>query len=186
VTPGCSVIGPEPSSPLFADYSMNNWHITGTVGAYSGFGIWWQVESGNTNGFPTYGGGVIDASAYAGIQFDISGNPGPLGAITFFPESANEQSSSSDPNKPTYGTCNPEAGVCIVGRSYSFAGISSTPKTVVIRWSDLSGTFGPSFDHGKIVSLFWDFPWLPGATPYSIDLTIDNVQFFSAPPGDGG
>jgi hypothetical protein len=184
--PACTPFPPEPSNPLFEDFSMNNWHITGTVGTYSGFGIWWDVESGTVNGFPTYASGVIDASGYSGIQFDISGAPGPLGVITFSPESANQQSPSADPSKPTCGACDPDAGACSVVATYSIAGITSAPKTVQIRWSDLSTTLGQPLDPGKLVSLYWGFPWVSGATPYAIDVTIDNLQFIPASAGDGG
>ncbi len=70
--------------------------------------------------------------------------------------------------------------------TYSIAGISSAPKTVQIRWSDLSTMLGQPLDPGKLVSLYWGFPWVSAATPYPVDVTIDNLQFIPAPAGDGG
>jgi hypothetical protein len=177
VFPACGAAPPEPTYPLFEDYSANNWNITGTVGTFSGFGVWWVVQNGPANGYPTYGVGMIDASAYAGIQFDVSGNPGPLGAITLAVLSANQQSSASDPSRPSCGACNPDAGVCDVAVTSSVAGFTGTTKTVRIRWSDLSSTRGLALDPAKLVGITWAFPWIQGGTPYPVDVTIDNLQF---------
>lgn len=183
VFPACTTTPPEPASPLFGDYSANAWTISGTVGDFSGFGIWWDLQSGTTNGNPTYSSGLIDASAYAGIRFDISGNAGPLGVVTFGPLSANQQSPSTDP--PTCGTCNRDAGPCNVPSTYAVSDLANTPKTVEVRWADLASSAQP-FDPAKLAIILWYFPWTRGATPYPVDVTIANVQFLVAATGDGG
>jgi hypothetical protein len=187
VYPTCSTTPPEPTDPLFADYSASNWHITGTVGAYSGFGVWWVLQSGTTTGgYPTYAAGPVDASAYLGIQFDISGDPGPLGALTFVVESANQQSPVNSQGRPTCGTCDPDAGACDLAALASVAGFASAPRTVQIRWADLTSTRGPALAPAKLVAIFWTFPWIPGGTPYPVDVTIGNVKFIEASAGEAG
>jgi hypothetical protein len=54
------------SWPITSDVTGNNWHISGTIGDYSGFGL----------GFD--GCSRVDASAYRGISFTISGSV-PMG-----------------------------------------------------------------------------------------------------------
>jgi hypothetical protein len=186
VFPACSAAPPEPTYPLFEDYSADNWHVTGTVGTFSGFGVWWVVQTGPSNGFPTYGTGMINASAYGGIQFDISGNPGPLGAITLAVFSANQQSHSTDPSRPNCGMCDPDAGLCDVVTTSSVAGFTGSPRTVQIRWADLASPRGQALDPAKLVSISWNFPWIQGGTPYQADVTIDNLQFLPASAADAG
>jgi hypothetical protein len=48
-----------PMYPLTSDVTGDNWHITGTVGDYSGFGLFFQDCT------------KLDASAFDGIEFTI-------------------------------------------------------------------------------------------------------------------
>lgn len=184
VFPACKTAPPEPSDPLFEDYSANNWHITGMVGDYSGFGIWWVLQAGAAGGYPMYANGPLDASAYAGIQFDISGNPGPLGAITLLVMSTNQQILSTTAAAPNCGTCGSDAGRCNVTSTASVASLTSTPRTLQVRWSDLT-TNGPLLDPSRLVEIVWSFPWISGGTPYPVDVTIDNVQFIPGASDSG-
>lgn len=180
IYPTCSSAPPEPSNPLFEDFSANNWHITGSVGAFSGFGLFWALESGQMGGFPTYASGPIDVSAFAGIQFDIAGNPGPLGVISFDMQSTAQQALSVDPSQPNCGICDPAGGVCNVASTTNISNFTDTSQTVRIRWNSLTNTIGPGLDTTKVTSISWFFPWTQGATPYPVDVTLANIQFIQS------
>jgi hypothetical protein len=137
-------------------------------------------------GQPNYASGVIDVSAYAGIQFDIAGNPGPLGVLTLALQSANQEASSADPNRPNCGTCNSDGGLCNVAATTNVSGLTSAPQTIRIAWRDLTNTVGPGLDPTRVNSISWFFPWTPGATPYPVDITLGNLQFIEAGGIDGG
>jgi hypothetical protein len=47
--------------PLASDITEDNWHITGEVGAYSGFGLFFQDCT------------KFEASAFDGIEFTVNG-----------------------------------------------------------------------------------------------------------------
>ena len=76
------------SYPLTSDVSGSNWHITGTVGDYSGFGL------------ITFNCSVIDASAYKGIQFKISGTVGDTDPMTLGATTLNDAITAEWINSP--------------------------------------------------------------------------------------
>ena len=182
--PTCVSYPPEPAAPLFQDFTASNWHITGNVGTYSGFGLWWEVATGDAGPVQAYSMGVLDASAFAGIQFDISGDAGPLGVLTLNVQSAEQQATTTAAGLATCGACEPDAGPC-TGSTASVPSITSTPRTVSLYWSDfMNKGGGATFDPAKIVAIDWSVPWVQGATPYAIDVTLANIQFMAA--GAGG
>jgi hypothetical protein len=171
VYPGCSnTIGdPVPPFPLSSDFSGGNWHITGTVGDYSGFGIYWSCSVPD-GGMYAYTGCTLDASMFTGIQFDIMGNAGPTGKVTFNLTSANE--ATPDPKNPSCNTCDKEASAC-TGYSMPIT-LSSTVQTVKVKWSDITGV--PAFDPAHVVPFQWQLDFTTNMN-YPVDITVDNITF---------
>jgi hypothetical protein len=182
--PSCNAFPPEPANPLFQDFASSSWHITGTVGTYSGFGLWWEVATEDSGAFQGYGTGVLDLSAFAGIQFDVSGDPGPLGVLTFNVQSAAQQASATTQGLATCGTCQPDAGSCLDSTA-SVSGITTTPRTVSLYWTDFTAKGTTAFDPATTVAMNWSLPWVVGATPYPVDITLANLQFISLSDAGG-
>src|SRR6185503_17340334 len=114
--------------PITSDVSGGNWHISGTVGTYSGFGLWWNCTSAGKD----HAVCTIDASAYSGIQFSIRGNVGATASVNMTIATADDSAVSTDIAKPTCGTCT--AATCT---SPSVAvPVTATASTITLRWSD--------------------------------------------------
>ncbi len=169
----------QPSS----DVTGNNWHISGTIGDYSGFGLSFD------------GCNRVDASAYRGISFTISGSVASgnfvrmdVGTLDDTPAASwlNANGSTVAPDAP--GRCLPTLGT----NAYIQAScadpldtipVTSTPTTINVLWSDFSGGEPEaSVDPSGILTILWFFPPPPGAgtsgvTPYNADITIDNLTF---------
>ena len=129
------------------------WTISGTVGTWSGAGLAFWCP--------------VDASAFNGVQFDISGDLGPSGAITFSVLSCTDT---------TLTTCN--------SGTKSVTVTSATP-TVSVLWSDLvvklaDGTAGPAFNRNIITGMGWGFGWYwpeDAGAPYQLNAKIDNLAW---------
>lgn len=173
VYPGCSnTIGDtQPMYPLSSDFSGNDWHVSGTVGTYSGFGVYWSCSVPD-GGQYAYTRCSLDASMFTGVQFDIGGDAGPSGKVTFAISSANENPVSTDPNNPDCNSCDTEAGAC-KGGSIS-VNVTSAKQTVTVKWSDLMGVT-PAFDPAHLAPFQWQLDY--AGTNYPVNLTIDNIQF---------
>jgi hypothetical protein len=158
--PGACSDAAVPAYPIAGDTSGGNWHLSGTVGDYSGFGIYLEPC-------------MIDLSAYTGISFVIGGNVGATGELTF-------GVASSEDNKPSncwtnVGTCNPDAGTC---RSpHTQITVPATPGTVTVHWADLAdGMPTSTLDNMQVTG--FNFAFDCGScltTPYAVDLTIDDL-----------
>jgi hypothetical protein len=169
----CSDAGP-PMFPITSDVSAGSWHLSGTVGTYSGFGLWWNCTSGGRD----HAVCAIDASAYSGIQFSIRGNAGPMGTVGFSISTADDSAVSTDATKPSCGTCT--AAVCT---SPSFnVPVSTGGATVTLRWSDFTGGAPNALDPTKITGIAFTLPWATGT--HAADVTIDDIRFVSL--GDAG
>jgi hypothetical protein len=166
------------SYPLTVDVTKGNFHITGTVGDYSGFGLYFE----NCN--------RVDASSFQGISFAISGSV-QGSALTFGMGTVGDTPSAAwlrDVGGKVTATPT-DAGRCIPtsGNQYYHPGcvdplvqISATPSPSVrnVLWSDFTGGAPEaSVTPSEIVSIYWYFPWSSGATPYPLDLVIDDLQF---------
>ena len=75
--PACET-GAVSAYPLTQTVTGGNWNVQGTVGTYSGMGLWWNCNTGTTAAASYAGACTVDASAYTGISFTISGTIGPV------------------------------------------------------------------------------------------------------------
>jgi alpha-L-fucosidase len=165
------------SYPLVSDVSQSNWHITGTVGTYSGLGLYFD------------GCNRLDASKYKGLSFTISGSIGSTNQLTFGVGTLNDSlaagwinthgGNSSDPGRciPTSGTGQYSQEGCRTP-SKTIA-VTPTPTVVNVLWGDFTGgspeasVASPS----EITSISWTLPWTGTGAPYPLDLVIDDIAF---------
>jgi hypothetical protein len=175
--------------PIGSDVAQGNWHMTGDVGTYSGFGIY--IVACN----------VLDASAYDGISFTISGSVAMGNALSMnVATSGNEVShvwinTLAVPPPATPAAIN--SGRCIPASTNQFDGscaspsvsvpVTAAPTTVTVLWSQLTGGQpAASVDPTEILGISWAFPVPPGAgtatpMPYPIDIVIDDIGFVDNP-----
>jgi hypothetical protein len=183
--------------PLTSSVLNSNWHITGTVGDFSGFGFFFEtVLAGTTT---TTACNHVDATGFKGISFDISGTV--MGSsLTFEVDTLKDTIAASwlnthlatgqtavDPSTP--GDCIPAASAT---NQYNQSdctpatkaiAIGSTPTTVTVLWTDFTtGKPQASVTASDIIGIRWVLPTpaSPGtaaATTYPLDLTVDNISF---------
>jgi hypothetical protein len=129
------------------------WTISGTVSTWSGAGISFWCP--------------VDASTYSGVQFDISGDIGPSGTVTFGITFCTDTS---------LATCQTgEKKVTVT---------SSTP-TASVLWSELASTLadggpGPEVNRNVITAMSWAFGWYwpeDGGAPYQLNAKLDNLAW---------
>jgi hypothetical protein len=170
--------------PLTSDVTQDNWHISGEVGDYSGFGVSFNKCT------------KVDASAYKGISFTISGSVEMNGTVTFTVGTAGDDVSSAwlnmnkkagDDDKHTFARCTPASatnqydGTC--NSPSKVVTVSDKPTTVTVLWKDLTGGKPESsVNPAEITFVSWVFPPPPGAgtdspTPYMADVTLDDLTF---------
>jgi hypothetical protein len=168
-----------PNTALTSDMSGGNWHVSGTVGDYSGLGLYIK------------GCAVIDASAYRGISFTISGtinSPAPNTLTMDISIVADTVATSwyttydATVPDPNLGTCVPKSnnqydGTC--GDPQKLITISSNPTTVTVLWEELTGGKpAANVDPATITHIGWFFPWTgAGQAPYTVDITMDDLKF---------
>jgi hypothetical protein len=169
--------------PLTSDVTQNNWHISGTVGDYSQFAIYFQGY-GNCN--------VVDASKYRGISFTISGSIGQNHQLTLNVLTLNDMiaaawinahggSSADIPGRciPTSGTDQwHEQGCSVPSKRIS---VTATPTVVNLLWTDfVGGSPEPHVVPSEIFQFDWGLPWDPWGNPenpYPVDFVIDDLSF---------
>lgn len=170
---------------LPADFSGGSWHVTGTVGNYSGLGV----------AFGPNGCSKVDASAYSGIAFDISGSIGAAtSAVQFTVGTAgndigyawlNANTQPATPVAPNFGRCTPAAtqydGTC--SSPSLTVPVGATVSNVQVQWAQLiGGQPNATVNPAEITFMSWVLPapmgaGTPGVTTYDIDITIDNLRF---------
>jgi len=178
--------------PVTSDVTQSNWHLTGTLGDYSGFGLFFNNCS------------HVDASAYNGISFTISAATPPTGGIitmgigtlddVIAASWLNTHGGNVAADAP--GRCIP-AGSTATTTQYSqttcgdpqipitITGTPGSPQTVNILWTDFTtGKPEAAVKPSDITSIYWFFPPPAGAgtttpTTYPVDITIDNLSFIS-------
>jgi len=172
------------SYPLTSDMSASSWHISGTVGTYSGFGLYFDNCS------------RIDASAYTGISLMISGTVEQDGMVTFGVDTLDDSitaawlNSHGSTGATNPGRCNPPADSTLNQYSQSACAnptvsipVTATPTAQRILWTDFTGGKPESSVTGSdIIAIHWFFPNPPGAgtaspTTYNVDITLDNLSF---------
>ncbi|HVR20350.1 MAG TPA: hypothetical protein VMS65_11655 [Polyangiaceae bacterium] len=146
------------TTPLTRSLAGGQLHVTGTVGAYSGFGTWMEQC-------------LIDMSAYSGISFRIGGEVGPTGTLQL---RAIARSNSAAPEcRDTRGTCTAEA---CTPATYTVT-VPSSPGVITVAWADfVGGAPSASVDPSEIWQFQWDFDWAEGTTPFAVDVTLDDVM----------
>jgi hypothetical protein len=149
--------------------------VTGTVKNYDGFGVYFTT--------------CTDASAYTGVSFNIKGNAGPTGKLSFRFQS-NANTAVDTVNKK--GTCMVPAGTAdpypLCHDATFDITVTEGGGEVAVKFSDVMGGVPVATVDGKdIVGLQWAFPWA-GATDtmYPVDVTVDNIKFTGGPAGGSG
>lgn len=176
--------------PVTSDVSAGNWHISGTLGTYSGFGLYFDNCT------------RVDASAYAGVSFTISGTVGLGSMITMGMGTLDNVLAASwllahpvaggtvpDPAAP--GRCIPPATAtnqynqATCKDATATVPVTLTPTTITLHWADfIGGLPEANVKPGDITSFYWFFPPPAGAgsaapTTYAADITIDDLKFIT-------
>jgi hypothetical protein len=176
---GGTYIYPDSSSAtLFAltsDITHSNWHISGTVGTYSGFGLYW------------YACALLDASAFKGISMTISGNM-PANTLYISVDTAEDEvatawyvaNTTTPATAGTFGTCVPGSnlydGTCAVPSTA--IPVAATPTAVTILWADLTGGKPQaSVSPSKLTGISFYFNYSFSTAPFPVDITIDDLSF---------
>ncbi len=151
---------PMPMYPLTREDASGTMHVTGTVGTYSGFGVW-------------LGQCKIDMSGANGVSFRIGGNTGS-GMLKF----SINTNSNLEPVMCTTGkgTCDiASAGACTPASTV--ISIPSDPEVVTVAFADLmGGSPVATVNSAEVIQLQWDFDWTDTMTPYEVDVTLDDVK----------
>jgi hypothetical protein len=171
---------------LNSDVSAGNWHLSGTVGDYSGFGLYLDNCS------------RIDASAFSGISFTISGTV-QGGMLTVEIDTLTDTlaaswliahpASGSNPKDGDPGRCIPNATAtnqynqsdCTEPTKVITVGTSPAPVTV--KWSDFTtGKPQMAVTPTDIIAIRFILPTpagvgTTGVTTYPLDLVFDDLKF---------
>jgi hypothetical protein len=168
-----------------SDVSTGEWHLSGNVGNYSGFGLYFT------------GCNRIDVSEYLGISFTIRGSVAMDNNVTFSVGTSSNDISflwlNAQPTPPNplaaanSGRCIPAMnqydGTCATP-TFTVP-VTATETTIEVLWADLAaGRPSASVDPSEITDIRWILPTPAGAgttspTPYPIDLFIDDLTFIS-------
>lgn len=195
--------GDTATFPLTSDMSTGVWELSGEVGDFSGFGLYFNAAGGACQ--------LVDASAFKGISFMISGDvPSPEANLAEPPQTvtmnvgtaANEitaewananKLNATDVDVVGFGRCTPTSGALgpqpgdryngsCAAPKYSID-VSPVPTLVTVLWSDLvGGVPSAGIDPAEITSISWNFPppagaGTPTSTPYTMTLTVEDLQF---------
>jgi hypothetical protein len=183
--PACET-GAVSAYPLTQTVTGGNWNVQGTVGTYSGLGLWWSCKMGTAAAASYADACTIDASAYTGISFTISGSIGPVStgtgtvglAMTVLTPSTLPPKLDSAGNPKNCGTCT--ATTC--GSSVAVP-VTETATTVALTWAQLGVTTpnaitGISFSFTDPFGLNSGYATSPPTpTPYPVNIAIDDLQF---------
>ena len=171
---------------LTSDVTGSDWHLSGTISDYSGFGLYFDnVNNAMCN--------KINASAFKGIQFTIWGTV-PSAITMGVPIVADAPPGTWLKSVNATGVTGNEPGRCLPGASmtqyyhpdcadpiYSFTvtGTQAAPQTVSVMWSSFTGgNARPSVMPSEITGMYWYMTWAGAAsTPYAVDFHIDNLAF---------
>jgi hypothetical protein len=168
-----------------SDISTGEWHISGNIGDYSGFGLYFSECN------------RIDASAYAGISFKIRGSVAMGNAVTLQVGTSEDDIShlwlNSQPTPPNPAVV-ANSGRCLPAMT-QYDGSCATPTfsvpvttsdaTIEVRWAALTGgSPSASVNPAEITTIAWIFPNPPGAgttapTPYAADIYVDDLTFIT-------
>jgi hypothetical protein len=180
---------PTPTYPLTSVVTASNWHITGTVGDYSGFGFFFQTSAGTCT--------RIDATGYKGISFTISGTVKDQ-SVTVEVDTLNDTirpgwlmaHGSTTATAADAGACDPGGTAATTQYSQTVCveptkaiPVTTTATPIMVLWSDFTtGKPDASPKATDIVGIRWVLPTPAGAgtatpTTYPVDITVDNIAF---------
>lgn len=173
---------------ITSDVTGGNWHIKGTVGTYSGFGLSFDSCS------------RLDASAYSGISFTLGGTVGAPGTaantitmgIGTLPDTI--AASWLDTHGVDGGTGTVPPGACVPtsGTNQYSQSTCADPTEVIavpatatlqtLTWASFTGGKPMPVVPSDILTVYWFFPPPAGAgtttpTTYTVDITIDDLTF---------
>lgn len=168
------------SYPIRSDLAEGDWHLTGTIGDYSGFGLFWYLCH------------KVDASAFRGLSFSVRGKVARDGFITLsINTAANEispewlTSRGETPLQASFGRCIPSQnrydGSCLAAMVQ--IPVTDEPRVHEVLWEQLSGGKPePSINPAEITGLSWMFPAPAGVStalrePYEVDIRLDDLAF---------
>jgi hypothetical protein len=177
----CSVPWSQNSFVATVTPASKSWILSGTVAGFSGAGLYIQSA-------PNL---CVDASAYTGVSFTISGTIG----------SSAEAGADADADAGTAQTISLKAfeaadtavstasgavGTCALGAACTPPTfpitLSTTPTPMTVRWVDFTGG-NPDLsvgDPAHLSGIEWDLPWpCTGGVPYPVHITIQDVQFIT-------
>lgn len=187
---GGTFVYPASATALTQDVTQSNWHIKGSATDYAGFGLY-------------NGGGCskIDASAYKGISFVVSGTiasgvAATENTLTLTVGTAADDITSAwlNANKAagtadvyTFGGCTPASsnrydGTCAAPQKAGLP-VTTTPTKVTVLWTELlGGKPQASVNPAEITFITWVLPNPTGVgttsvVPYPVDVVIDDIQF---------
>jgi hypothetical protein len=158
MVPGaCAVDQTRPTYPITTDPCNGDWRISGTVGTYSGFGLWFQSC-------------MIDMSDYSGISFNMGGDAGPTGMLKF--SISTSATTLPDMCRTNQGTCMAD---CVTPST--MVTVPATQGVVTINFADLTGGVPEAtVNTAEVVGMQFEFDCVDcTATPYEVNLTIDDV-----------
>ena len=147
-----------PSKSTFAaSTSTGAWVFSGTVSTWSGAGIWLAP--------------CVNASAFSGLQFTVSGDAGTTGqmSVTGF-------QLSNWANAAVGGTC---SGTCS-GATATFP-VTATPTPQKLPWASFTGGMPSDSidDPSKLIQFQWQLDWpCTDGVPYDANVTIDDLKFY--------
>src|SRR4051794_33081208 len=169
---------------LTSDVSGGNWHITGLVKNYAGIGLYLTCKT--------------DMSNYKGLSFDIQGTFAangmgdggvpPTSLTMSVGDAQTDVDSAHNASPPSWGTCVPATGNQYDGTCAAATKaipLTAAPVTQTVHWTDLTGgkkvgASNLSPDPTQITSIAWVLPWSgDGAAQYTVDITIDNINFIT-------
>jgi len=141
------------------------WNVTGTVGTWSGFGLWFAPC-------------MVDLTAYQGISVEVWGNVGETREVNMSVLTSRDSGPSQC--MTNVGTCDPGAGTC---RSPSKSiTVPVTPgEPVTVLWSDLTGGWpSDGVEPNEIIGLHWSFQrveWGGVVTPpFQVDVHVGTIR----------
>lgn len=167
---------PQPAFSLISDMTGSNWHISGMVATYSGFGLYWNACA------------LLDASAFKGISMTISGTIPAPNTLTIVVGTEADTISTSwyakydmPPITPTFGNCIPPGSNQFDGSCTSPSRaipVTATPTTVILLWADLTGGKPqPSVTPSQLTAISFYFSYSGTTAAYPVDITIDDLSF---------
>lgn len=152
-----------PEFPLVQSID-GTWHVTGTVGTWSGFGLWFAPC-------------MVDLSAYRGLELAIGGDVGTSGRLRLDVLT----SSNSKPDKclTNVGTCDPAQGECQA--AHTALAVPEHPAPVRVLWSELQGGSPvDGVDPREVIGIHLAFErveWGAQVTPpFPVDVRVARIK----------